>query len=231
MAKRVSKRSSATLYPGTPVTDDSGRTGTLSAVDGEESLHIAWDDGETETVPRQSCTIHGGKIRVHDASTGAMAAHSGTDVVVETRDSFSVPIIAEEIRAETVWRDAGSVWFHVRTEEIPRSLSQLASHEELVIEEVPIGLPLAPGDTPEPRQEGETLIIPIVEEIPVVTMQRVVAKEVRVTKRTVQAEQAIQVTERRQRVEVDPGTLAGRVNTAGSAPASTPAGREADTPA
>jgi len=52
-----------------------------------------------------------------------------------------------------------------------------------------------------------------------VTMQRMVTKEVRVTKRTVQTEQRVQATVKRQRVEVDAGGLVERVHAAGTEPA------------
>jgi stress response protein YsnF len=96
---------------------------------------------------------------------------------------------------------------------------------------VAVGLPLADGAAAEPRREGEVWIIPIVEEVPVVTMQRMVTKEVRVTKRTVRAERTVAGTVRRRRVEVDAGDLAGRVHAAGTEPADRVIdGEEAATP-
>jgi uncharacterized protein (TIGR02271 family) len=219
MAKRTTKRSSAILYPGTPVTADSGRVGTLDAVDAEDALHVTWEDGEVSVVPRRDCMVRGGKIRVHDGEMGGAAARPADDSVVGAGDVVTVPILVEELHADTVWREAGSVRLRVRTEEEPRSLRQVAAHEELVIEEVAVGLPLADGEGAEPRHEGDVWIIPIVEEVPVVTMRRMVTKEVRVTKRTMQTEETVEGTVRRQRVEVDAGALAGRVHAAGTDPA------------
>jgi len=72
---------------------------------------------------------------------------------------------------------------------------------------------------PAQRQEGETLIIPVIEERLVMVKQRVLVKEMRVSKRS--RTESRQVTEivRRQRVELDGGELADRVSVRGTDPA------------
>ncbi len=186
--------------------------------DQEGAIRVAWDgDGET-IVPLSACSPAGDRVMVQFAAEGTgMAARP--DAMVLDRERVTVPILEEELRAGVVWREAGAVRLRVQTEEVPQSLSRVAAHEELVIEEVVIGLPLKDGEAAEPRREGDVWIIPIVEEVPVVTMRRMVAKEVRITKRTVEAERTVEATVRRQRVEVDAGALAERVVAAESEPA------------
>ncbi len=191
----------------------------IAATPGREgAIRVAWDgDGET-IVPLSACSPAGDRVMVRFATEAGVTARP--DATVMDREAVAVPILEEELRAGVVWREAGAVRLHVQTEEVPQSLRRVAAHEELVIEEVVVGLPLGDGEAAEPRREGDVWIIPIVEEVPVVTMQRMVAKEVRVTKRTVEAERTVEATVRRQRVEVDAGDLAQRVHAGGTESAS-----------
>ena len=225
MAKQQrNKRTGPDLRTGAAVVADTGMAGTIIEVlpdfpDAEGGVRVTWEGAQSTVVPRRALTVERDRIVVR---TDTEERTTGTETAGRTAtsgDTLTVPIIAEELSAGVVWRDAGAVRLRVRTEEEPRSLSQVAAHEELVIEEVPVGLPLAPGQVAEPRREGEVWIVPIVEEVPVVTMQRMVVKEVRVTKRTVQTERTVAATIRRQRVEVDAGALTERVHTAGTEPA------------
>lgn len=225
MAKQQRNKQTATeLRTGTAVVTDTGMAGTITEVlpdfpDAAGGVRVAWTGGHTTVVPRGALTVERDRILVRtdtkERATGTETAEPAT----ARDDKFTVPIIEEELVAGVVWREAGAVRLRVRTEEEPRSLRQVAAHEELVIEEVAVGLPLADGEGAEPRREGEVWIIPIVEEVPVVTMRRMVTKEVRVTKRTVQVEQTVAATVRRQHVEVDAGDLAARVHAGGTEPA------------
>ncbi len=192
----------------------------IAATPGQEgAIRVAWNgDGET-IVPLSACSPAGDRVMVQFATEAGSGMAARPDAMVLDRERVSVPILEEELRAGVVWREAGAVRLRVQTEEVPQSLSRVAAHDELVIEEMVIGLPLKDGEAAEPRREGDVWIIPIVEEVPVVTMRRMVAKEVRVTKRTVEAERTVEATVRRQRVEVDAGALAGRVFAAESEPA------------
>ena len=72
---------------------------------------------------------------------------------------------------------------------------------------------------PSQRREGDTLIIPVVEERLVMVKQRVLAKEVRISTRSRTETREVTETVRRQRVEIDGGDLADRVRVRGTSPA------------
>ena len=209
---------------GMSVASNTSWTGRVAEViaatpDQEGAIRVAWDgDGET-IVPLAACSPAGDRVMVQFATEAGSGMAAGPDAMVLDREHVTVPILEEELRAGVVWGEAGTVRLRVQTEEVPQSLSRVAAHEELVIEEVVIGLPLKDGKAAEPRREGDVWIFPIVEEVPIVTMRRMVAKEVRVTKRTVEAERTVEATVRRQHVEVDAGALADRVFAAKSEPA------------
>jgi len=124
----------------------------------------------------------------------------------------TVPVIEEQLSARPEWHDAGNITVRTQTEEVPQTFTQQVEREEAFVERVSVGRVLAEGETIEPRQEGDTFIMPVIVEEAVVITRRVLAEEVRITKRTVQTTQTVQATTRRQRAEVDTGSLGERVH-------------------
>jgi len=124
----------------------------------------------------------------------------------------TVPVIEEQLSARSEWHDAGNITVRTQTEEVPQTFTQQVEREEAFVERIPVGRVLAEGETIEPRQEGDTYIMPVIIEEAVVITRRVLAEEVRITKRTVQTTQTVQATVRRQRAEVDTGSLGERVH-------------------
>lgn len=133
-------------------------------------------------------------------------------VVDPAQAEVVVPIIEEYLTAQPEWREAGNVTVRTVTDEVPQSFTQEVEREEAFVERVAVGRVLAEGETPEPRQEGDTFIMPVIVEEAVIVIQRVLAEEVRVTKRIVQSTQTMETTVRRQRAEIDAGTLDDRVH-------------------
>jgi uncharacterized protein (TIGR02271 family) len=104
----------------------------------------------------------------------------------------------EPVRREV---ERGVVRIHKRVETAPSTINVEAAHEEVQIERVPVNRPV--DSAPEPRQEGDTLIIPVVEEVLVVEKRLVVKEEVRVTRRRVTEEVPITDTVRREVIDID----------------------------
>jgi uncharacterized protein (TIGR02271 family) len=120
--------------------------------------------------------------------------------------------LREEILAVNKrWVKAGEVRLHKeiteRTEEVPYDLT----HEEVDIQRVAVNRALGENETVEPRQEGDTLVIPIVEEELVVTKRMVVREEVRITRRNITTQQKASGTLKREELVVD---TAGDLTTA-----------------
>jgi len=78
------------------------------------------------------------------------------------------------------------------------------NYEEVEVERVAVNRPLPRGRRPVPRQEGETLIVPIVEEEIVVTKRLVVREELRITKRRLVRHEEVSGTVRKQELHVEP---------------------------
>jgi uncharacterized protein (TIGR02271 family) len=125
---------------------------------------------------------------------------------------ITVPIIEEQVEAHPEWREAGSIVVRTVMEEVPQTLTQETEREELFVERVAVGRELAEGEEVAAREEGDTYIIPIVIEEAVVVTRRILAEELRVTKRTIPTTQTVQTIVRKERVEIDAGDLADRVH-------------------
>ncbi len=154
-----------------------------------------------------------------DMPTGVMtgiparppAAHE-TDVMDAGEQEVTVPIIEEQVEAHPEWRDAGSVTVRTVMEEVPHTITRETQREELFVERVAVGRELAVGEEVAPREEGDTYIIPVVVEEAVVVMRRMLTEELRITKRVIPTTQTVQAVTRKERIEIDAGTLADRVH-------------------
>jgi uncharacterized protein (TIGR02271 family) len=238
---RAIRESPATdLRFGAAVVSDSGRRGTISELVPDSAgvpggVRVTWDDDTAALVPRALVAIEGDRIVVHTGNTDdarrpdrAVGEVHGQSAAATTGDARSlrpgedlvVPIVEERITAAATWQEAGTVTFSVRTAEEHRTVTARPAHEELDIEEVTVGRELAAGERVEPRTEGDTTIIPVIAEEPVVMMRRVLVKELRVTKRRATEERHFEATVRRTTVETETGGLAERVHRRGTDPAS-----------
>jgi uncharacterized protein (TIGR02271 family) len=73
------------------------------------------------------------------------------------------------------------------------------------------------------RQEGDWLVIPVMEEVLVVRKQLMLTEEVRVRTRRVTEEREVRETVRRERVELEDTTTSGPARNTRQTPASAPA--------
>jgi uncharacterized protein (TIGR02271 family) len=143
----------------------------------------------------------------------AASAGAGREVTeVREEGRVVVPVIEEQLEAHPEWRESGSVRLNVHTEEVPQSITQDVQREEVLVERIAVGRTLAEGETLAPRREGDVEIIPVIVEEAVVTIRRVLAEEVHITKRIVTVPQTVETTVRRQQVEVEDGPLADRIH-------------------
>jgi stress response protein YsnF len=153
-------------------------------------------------------------------------------VVDAAQQEVTVPIIEEQVEAHPEWREAGSIVVRTVMEEVPQTLTQETEREELFVERVAVGRELTEGEEVAAREEGDTYIIPIVVEEAVVVTRRILAEELRVTKRIIPTTQTVQTIVRKERVEIDAGDLADRVHEDSGTDAATdmPQATRTDTP-
>lgn len=162
---------------------------------------------------------------IEATATGTAEPH----VVDAAQQEVTVPIIEEQVEAHPEWREAGSIVVRTVMEEVPQTLTQETEREELFVERVAVGRELTEGEEVAAREEGDTYIIPIVVEEAVVVTRRILAEELRVTKRVIPTTQTVQTVVRKERVEIDAGNLADRVHEGSGTDAATEMPRAAGT--
>ena len=120
---------------------------------------------------------------------------------VENSAELRIPIIQEEATVGKRVVERGGVRVHKRVHQREEVVEQPAWHEEVEVERVAIGQFV--DVIPEPREEGDTLIIPILEEVLVVEKRLVVKEEIRITRRRSEETQQLRVTLRQEEAIVE----------------------------
>jgi uncharacterized protein (TIGR02271 family) len=112
-----------------------------------------------------------------------------------------VPVLAETLDIDTRRVETGRVRIREIVHEHEQTVDPPLWREEVVIERVPINRVI---DEPiSVRSEGETLIIPLLEEVLVVEKRLLLKEEVRITKRRIDTHAPQQVTLRREEAAVE----------------------------
>ena len=112
-----------------------------------------------------------------------------------------IPVVREEVHVGKRVVERGGVRVHKRVEEHEEVVEQPTFHEEVTVERVPVGRPL--DQEIGSRQEGDTLIIPVLEEMLVVERRLVLKEEVRITKRRVDETEQARVVVREEHVDIE----------------------------
>ena len=105
---------------------------------------------------------------------------SGKEIETEAdaESGMVIPVITEEAELTKQTVETGKVSIHKRVHSREELVDMETVHEQVEVERVPIGQVVdAPPDL---RQEGDTLIIPVLEEVLVVEKRLVLKEEVRV---------------------------------------------------
>jgi uncharacterized protein (TIGR02271 family) len=132
--------------------------------------------------------------------------HSLSDVDTDPIDSDAeveavIPVIEEAVNVDKQWVETGRVRITRRSREEEQVINAVALHEEVDVQRVPINQPISgPVDA---RYEGDTLVIPVVEEVVVVEKRLVLKEELRVTRRRVETPVEQPVTVRKDEVIVE----------------------------
>lgn len=111
------------------------------------------------------------------ATTAAMTDKAAVDRLasVETlTDSEVIPVLQETIRVSKREVETGRVVVHKTVSERDEAVEMLLKQTDVSVERVPVGRVVT--EAPASRQEGDVLIIPVLEEV-LVTEKRLVLKE------------------------------------------------------
>jgi uncharacterized protein (TIGR02271 family) len=95
---------------------------------------------------------------------------------------ITVPKVEEQARVEVRKVDAGGVRVHKTVNEQPHLIDEQLLHDAVEVKHVPIDRVVPLTDAPGARQEGDTLIVPILEEVLVVEKRCRIKEEIHITR-------------------------------------------------
>lgn len=107
-------------------------------------------------------------------------------------DTVVIPLIAEELRVSKRAVVTGGVRLTKRISEREETVDEPLLQENVSVERVAIGTVVF--EAPQARQEGDTLIIPVLEEVLAVEKRLLLKEEVRITRTRTQVHQPQSVT-------------------------------------
>ena len=110
------------------------------------------------------------------AQTDPAPGHSAQDNTPHLIEEQVLPLYGEEV-AISHRKVERTVRIHIRTNTNAHSVDEAVTHERVEIERIAIGLPV--DAVPAVREEGDTTIIPVVEEVLVVERRLVLKEEIR----------------------------------------------------
>lgn len=162
----------------------------------EDQILVTLDDGRDVRVPRDALVPESdGQYRLRgDLSETTRTAD-------EEIEEMIVPVIAEELDVQKRRVETGRVRIAKRVQERQEVIDEALLHEEVEVERVPLNRVV---DGPLPvRYEGETVIVPLVEEVLVVEKRLLLKEEIRVTRRQVVENERHSVTLRSEEARIE----------------------------
>jgi uncharacterized protein (TIGR02271 family) len=174
---------------------------TLWPLDGSRSeVLVRLDDGRQVLVPLEALSRQGDGSYVLSLSASELE-HRRVMGSAGGGQSLVVPVMVEELDVQKHKVEAGRVRISKVVREHEELVDEPLLREEVIIERVPINrfveeaIPL--------RSEGDTIIVSLLEEVPVVEKRLMLKEELRITVRRVEAHKPISVTLRSEEATVE----------------------------
>lgn len=184
-----------------------GWQGTLvsTPTDGTEYAIVRLDDGQTLHVPLSYLHAEAENRYRLDLSRADLTRFLGNRDTAVARDLAQtvIPVVEEHLSVEKREVEAGRVRIHKQVQEREEVVEVPLMREEVHVERVPVNRYLDGSAAPTVRNEGETMIIPLVEEVLVVEKRLLLREELHVTKRRTESTTQQSVTLRREDVVVE----------------------------
>jgi uncharacterized protein (TIGR02271 family) len=121
--------------------------------------------------------------------------------MAEPEDVAAIPLVEERVSIAKRQVEAGRLRVRISVEEREELVPVELAHDEVEVERIPKNLPLS--ELPGVRLEGNTTIIPVVEEVVVVEKRLVLVEEIHVRRKTGTETQEIPVTIRSETAAVE----------------------------
>jgi uncharacterized protein (TIGR02271 family) len=121
--------------------------------------------------------------------------------VAENKPTLVVPVVAEELKVEKRQVETGKVRISKRVREHEEIVDEPLMREEVHVERIPINR-MVDGAVPI-RYEGETMIVPILEEVMVVEKRLMLKEELHISKRQTEVHNPQRITLRAEEATID----------------------------
>jgi len=193
------------IQQGMPVRNEHGLVGVVETVEdsatGTASVLVRREDGTTFMLSPDMYVVDGDTVWLTTASSAQVQSSSAAQHTTLDADETVIPVVQEEAVIRTRKIDRGGVRIHKQVNEREEVVQQPLTRETVNVERVPIGqvVDIAPGV----RQEGDTLIIPVLEEVLVVEKRLVLKEELWVTRRQVTETEEVRVQLREEEVTLE----------------------------
>lgn len=153
--------------------------------------------GRLRRDPRKPTAVH------EDGTDLAGPIHaSAASEVAGSAGEHVIPVVAEELDIEIHRVVRGTVHVNKRVETHEEVVHIPAVTEEVVVERLPVNT-VVEGDPPRIHEEGDVLVIPVLEEVVVLEKRLMLREVVRVTRRKVATSTSETVALRREVVDVE----------------------------
>ncbi len=159
-------------------------------------------DGDRLLVPAASITRLDNGGFLYDAKNVSQTPLEATGPPLDASGQpVTVPVIEEEISVSKRERVTGVVRLSKTVREEEALVDEPLMIHRVEVERVVVNRPIS--EIPSPRQEGDTLILPVVEEVLVVEKRLVLKEEVRVRRVDEETHKPERVTLRREEIRVE----------------------------
>jgi uncharacterized protein (TIGR02271 family) len=170
----------------------------IAAADGSTHVVIAFPDGMRYELPETALPA----LPSVTESEAAEPQPLLRETVEDAGGRIIIPVIAEQLSVEKRRVPQTIVRVNKRVESRDEIVEQALLRQSVNVERIPINQ-IVDGEPPVPRQEGDVMIIPILEEVLVVEKRLMLIEEVRVQTQETTVQEPQTVTLRREVVDVE----------------------------
>lgn len=100
----------------------------------------------------------------------------------DEQDPLAIPVLREVLEAGVREVDTGGVRIHKSVSTHAQDVAATLHQGQVEVTRVPVGRIVAEADAPAARQEGDTLIVPVLEEVLVVEKRLRIKEEIHITR-------------------------------------------------
>lgn len=202
------------IEPGATVEATDGHFGQVEELivrpsTGELAYLLVRHAAGTTTIPASfiADVVSPREVRLRMTREVARSRAAGSTRIPDGSSQIRTPVYEERLHVETRPVGLGEVRLRKHVEHVEEVFRGPVTRDDLEIQRVRVDRPI---DGPvEPRHEDGWYVVPVMEEVLVVSKRLMLAEEVRIRTRQVVEEQEVRETARRERIEVEDATVYG----------------------